>query len=46
MYIYVTIKQSSNTIPTADQRQTSPFNLWPAMCGTVWRNWQVISCLE
>ena len=25
-------------VPTADQRQTSPFNLWPAMCGTVWRN--------
>ena len=28
-------------VSTADQRQTSPFNLWPTMCGTVWRNWLV-----
>ena len=31
---------------TADQRQTSPFNSWLAMCGTVWRIWLVISCLD
>ena len=31
--------------PTADQSQTSPFNLKPAMCGTVWTIWQVISHL-
>ena len=24
--------------------KTFSFNLWPAICGTVWRIWQVISC--
>ena len=28
--------------PNGDQRQTSPFLLWPAVGSTVWRNWQLI----
>ena len=30
----------------ADQMQTSPSNLLPAMRGTVWSIWQVISCWD
>ena len=30
--------------PKADQPQSSPLNLQPAVSGTVWRIWQVISC--
>lgn len=30
--------------PIGDQIQYSPFNLYPVMCSTVWRKWQVIFC--
>ena len=33
---------SKGPLTFSDQKQTSPFNLWPRIGGTVWRNWQLV----